>query len=69
MLLSSLHLLLISTLLLYDNDTLRMSMVIGGIIILSYWGVCRFFALMVAHGLCSGNFCFYIYCIYKVITL
>jgi NADH-ubiquinone oxidoreductase chain 4 len=33
-------------------------MVIGGIIMLSYWGVCRSFALMVAHGLCSsGPFC------------
>jgi len=35
-----------------------MSMVIGGIITLGYWVVCRAFALMVAHGLCSsGLFC------------
>jgi len=35
-----------------------MSVVIGGIIMLSYWGVCRSFALMVAHGLCSSDlFC------------
>jgi NADH-ubiquinone oxidoreductase chain 4 len=33
-------------------------MVIGGIIMLSYWEVCRSFALIVAHGLCSsGLFC------------
>jgi len=34
------------------------SMAIGGIMTLNYWGVCRSFALMVAHGLCSsGLFC------------
>ena len=38
------------------------SIVIGWIMTLSYWGggVCRSFALMVAHGLCSsGLFCLY----------
>ena len=35
-----------------------MSIVIGGIITLNYWGVCRSFALIVAHGFCSsGLFC------------
>jgi NADH:ubiquinone oxidoreductase subunit 4 (subunit M) len=34
------------------------SMVIGAIMMFSYWGVCRSFALIVAHGLCSsGLFC------------
>ena len=32
------------------------SMVIGGITTLSYWGVCRYFALIVAHELCSSGF-------------
>ena len=36
------------------SSVAHMSMVIGGIITLSYWGVCRSFALMVAHGLCSS---------------
>jgi NADH-ubiquinone oxidoreductase chain 4 len=40
------------------SSVAHMSMVIGGIITLNYWGVCRSFALMVAHGLCSsGLFC------------
>jgi NADH-ubiquinone oxidoreductase chain 4 len=40
------------------SSVVHMSMVIGGIRTLSYWGVCRSFALMVAHGLCSsGLFC------------
>lgn len=40
------------------SSVAHMSMVIGGIMTLSYWGVCRSFALMVAHGLCSsGLFC------------
>jgi NADH-ubiquinone oxidoreductase chain 4 len=40
------------------SSVAHMSMVIGGIITLSYWRVCRSFALMVAHGLCSsGLFC------------
>lgn len=40
------------------SSVAHISMVIGGIITLSYWGVCRSFALMVAHGLCSsGLFC------------
>ena len=40
------------------SSVAHISMVIGGIMTLSYWGVCRSFALMVAHGLCSsGLFC------------
>nr|QZK21709.1 NADH dehydrogenase subunit 4 [Amitermes sp. QLD_009] len=40
------------------SSVAHMSMVIGGIMTLSYWGVCSSFALMVAHGLCSsGLFC------------
>jgi len=40
------------------SSVAHMRMVIGGIMTLSYWGVCRSFALMVAHGLCSsGLFC------------
>nr|QXT44201.1 NADH dehydrogenase subunit 4 [Anenteotermes sp. A JRA-2021a] len=40
------------------SSVAHMSMVIGGIMTLSYWGVCSAFALMVAHGLCSsGLFC------------
>jgi NADH:ubiquinone oxidoreductase subunit 4 (subunit M) len=36
----------------------KYGMFIGGIMTLSYWGVCRSFALVVAHGLCSsGLFC------------
>jgi len=36
----------------------HISMVIVGIVTFSYWGVCRSFALMVGHGLCSsGLFC------------
>jgi len=34
-------------------------MVIGGIIILSYWEICRFFDLMMAHDLCSSEICFF----------
>jgi len=42
------------------SSVAHMSIVIGGVIMLSYWGVCRSFALMVAHGLCSsGLFCLY----------
>jgi NADH-ubiquinone oxidoreductase chain 4 len=33
------------------SSVAHISMVIGGIITLSYWGVCRYFALMVAHSL------------------
>ena len=33
-----------------------MSIVICGIMEFSYWGLCRSFALMVAHGLCSSVF-------------
>nr|QZK22086.1 NADH dehydrogenase subunit 4 [Amitermes sp. QLD_231] len=40
------------------SSVAHMSMIIGGIMTLSYWGVCSSFALMVAHGLCSsGLFC------------
>nr|QXT44461.1 NADH dehydrogenase subunit 4 [Apicotermitinae gen. H sp. CMRT160] len=40
------------------SSVAHMSMVIGGIMTLSYWGICSSFALMVAHGLCSsGLFC------------
>nr|WES82304.1 NADH dehydrogenase subunit 4 [Microcerotermes bouvieri] len=40
------------------SSVAHMSMVIGGIMTLNYWGVCSSFALMVAHGLCSsGLFC------------
>jgi len=40
------------------SSVAHMRMIIGGIMTLSYWGVCRSFALMVAHGLCSsGLFC------------
>ena len=42
------------------SSVAHIRMVIGGIMTLSYWGVCRSFALMVAHGLCSsGLFCLY----------
>ena len=36
-----------------DSTVAHISMVIGGIMTLNYWGDCRSFALMVAHGLCS----------------
>lgn len=40
------------------SSVAHMSMVIGGVMTLRYWGVCSSFALMVAHGLCSsGLFC------------
>jgi NADH-ubiquinone oxidoreductase chain 4 len=40
------------------SSVAHMSTVIGGIMTLSYWGFCRSFDLMVAHGLCSsGLFC------------
>nr|AQP29205.1 NADH dehydrogenase subunit 4 [Cyrilliotermes angulariceps] len=40
------------------SSVAHMSLVIGGIMTLSYWGACSSFALMVAHGLCSsGLFC------------
>ena len=40
------------------SSVAHISMVIGGIIALSYWGVCRSFALIMARGLCSsGRFC------------
>lgn len=40
------------------SSVAHISMVIGGIMTMSYWGVCSSFALMIAHGLCSsGLFC------------
>nr|WHM51753.1 NADH dehydrogenase subunit 4 [Reticulitermes virginicus] len=40
------------------SSVAHMSMVIGGIMTMSYWGVCSSFSLMIAHGLCSsGLFC------------
>jgi len=36
------------------SSVAHISMVIGGIITINYWGVCRSFALMIAHGLCSS---------------
>jgi NADH-ubiquinone oxidoreductase chain 4 len=33
-----------------NSSVAHISMVIGGIMTLRYWGVCRSFALMVAHG-------------------
>nr|YP_009250683.1 NADH dehydrogenase subunit 4 [Heterotermes tenuior]AMX23012.1 NADH dehydrogenase subunit 4 [Heterotermes tenuior] len=40
------------------SSVAHMGMVIGGIMTMSYWGVCSSFALMIAHGLCSsGLFC------------
>lgn len=40
------------------SSVAHMSMVIGGIMTLRYWGTCRSYVLMVAHGLCSsGLFC------------
>nr|AIY61888.1 NADH dehydrogenase subunit 4 [Acanthotermes acanthothorax] len=47
----------LSSLIAYSSVA-HMSMVIGGIMTLSYWGVCSSYVLMVAHGLCSsGLFC------------
>jgi NADH-ubiquinone oxidoreductase chain 4 len=37
------------------SSVAHMSIVIGGIITLNYWGFCRSFALMVPHGLCSSG--------------
>ena len=40
------------------SSVAHMGMVIGGIMTLRYWGVCRSYVLMIAHGLCSsGLFC------------
>ena len=38
-----------------------MEPVIGGIMTLRYWGVCRSYVLIVAHGLCSSGFFFLIF--------
>jgi NADH-ubiquinone oxidoreductase chain 4 len=35
------------------SSVAHISIVIGGTRTLSYWGVSRYFVLMVAHGLCS----------------
>nr|URX54118.1 NADH dehydrogenase subunit 4 [Cryptotermes sp. 6 AB-2022a] len=40
------------------SSVAHMGIVIGGIMTLSYWGLCGSFTLMIAHGLCSsGLFC------------
>nr|URX52756.1 NADH dehydrogenase subunit 4 [Kalotermes sp.] len=40
------------------SSVAHMGIVIGGIMTMSYWGVCGSFVLMIAHGLCSsGLFC------------
>nr|AIY61667.1 NADH dehydrogenase subunit 4 [Glyptotermes sp. A TB-2014] len=40
------------------SSVAHMGVVIGGIMTMSYWGVCGSFTLMIAHGLCSsGLFC------------
>nr|URX53949.1 NADH dehydrogenase subunit 4 [Cryptotermes sp. 5 AB-2022a] len=47
----------LSSLIAYSSVA-HMGIVIGGIMTLSYWGVCGSFTLMIAHGLCSsGLFC------------
>nr|ALO71015.1 NADH deshydrogenase subunit 4 [Pselaphinae sp. 5 EF-2015] len=40
------------------SSVAHMSMVIGGILIMNYWGICGSMIMMLAHGLCSsGMFC------------
>lgn len=40
------------------SSVAHISMVIGGIMTISYWGACSSLALIIAHGLCSsGLFC------------
>nr|URX54443.1 NADH dehydrogenase subunit 4 [Cryptotermes penaoru] len=40
------------------SSVAHMGLVIGGIMTLSYWGLCGSYTLMIAHGLCSsGLFC------------
>lgn len=40
------------------SSVAHMGMVIGGLMTFGYWGVCRSYVLMIAHGLCSsGLFC------------
>jgi NADH-ubiquinone oxidoreductase chain 4 len=40
------------------SSVAHMGIVIGGIITISYWGMCGSFTLIIAHGLCSsGLFC------------
>nr|AIY61758.1 NADH dehydrogenase subunit 4 [Synacanthotermes sp. TB-2014] len=47
----------LSSLIAYSSVA-HMGMVIGGVMTLSYWGVCSSYVLMIAHGLCSsGLFC------------
>jgi NADH-ubiquinone oxidoreductase chain 4 len=37
------------------SSVAHIGIVIGGIITMGYWGVCRSFALMITHGLCSSG--------------
>nr|YP_009502826.1 NADH dehydrogenase subunit 4 [Bactrocera tsuneonis]AWY19069.1 NADH dehydrogenase subunit 4 [Bactrocera tsuneonis]UKG21048.1 NADH dehydrogenase subunit 4 [Bactrocera tsuneonis] len=40
------------------SSVAHMGIVLGGLMTLSYWGICGSYALMIAHGLCSsGLFC------------
>nr|YP_009628232.1 NADH dehydrogenase subunit 4 [Isonychia kiangsinensis]QBO27432.1 NADH dehydrogenase subunit 4 [Isonychia kiangsinensis] len=40
------------------SSVAHMGLVLGGLLTMSYWGVCGSFTLMIAHGLCSsGLFC------------
>jgi len=40
------------------SSVAHMGIVIGGLMTFGYWGVCRSYVLMIAHGLCSsGLFC------------
>ena len=40
------------------SSVAHMGVVIGGIMTVRYWGVCRSYVLMIARGLCSsGLFC------------
>jgi NADH-ubiquinone oxidoreductase chain 4 len=50
------------------SSAAHMSMVIGGIITLNYWGVCRSFALIVAHRLCSTVFFVFLIFLMRVLV-
>jgi NADH-ubiquinone oxidoreductase chain 4 len=40
------------------SSVAHMGLVLGGLITLTYWGICGAFTLIIAHGLCSsGLFC------------
>nr|QUO98733.1 NADH dehydrogenase subunit 4 [Pseudolimnophila brunneinota] len=40
------------------SSVVHMGIVLGGLLTLSYWGICGSYTLMIAHGLCSsGLFC------------